>query len=410
MAPPGVEVRVRSAALLLVVQGHHRAGRIGLDRQHRRLGQGPERELHVEVATLAGHQLALLAHVAVRLHGHDVLTGCELPLERRASNHRAVQEHVGVGGFADHRERGRTARLARQIDLHFHLPAARLHVELLLGAAAVGRGHGHAVQARQKRHGEGRLAHLVVIDADRGSRLDGAEGVGDRHRRRIERRAFERPARRAQPGGAAFLVLRLDEVLERSFGEHRGGQRCPEPAPALLAHGEGFVAGSAGPAGEHQRREQVRRIEDPGLDGDRLSPRRLFQRGVLDLRVARFRCLGLALRRGGFLVDRQQNFLAPLSVGRASNTSRRRGDQKDCEDHFTSTPPLLGPWADAGGGLCPPVVVGLLLWRACPRLFARQPSTLQGGVVTSGGHCGPARDAIASSHVGRGISRPLRAG
>ena len=323
----------RRAAALLAVEDDLRADRLRLDRQRRRLGQRGEGERNVGVAALAGDQLALLAHAAVHLDCDHVLARRELALERRAAHHRAVDEDVGVGRIALDRERGRTAGVA-QLDQHVLLLLARLDVELLFGAAAVGGGDRDRVRTREQWNGQRRLADVVVVDLDARARLDGAERVGHRFRRRVEGDAVERLARRAQPGGAAFLVLGFDEVFERTFGKDRGRQIGAEALLALVFHGESFVPGGPGLAGEDQRREEVRRVADLGLDEDPQTARGFLQRVVLDLGVLRFRGgVGLALRSGRFLVHCQQDSSNPGGIGGGGVCGRRSGNQDECEVH-----------------------------------------------------------------------------
>ena len=345
VAPGGERREIRRAASLLAVEDHRRAERVRLDRQRRILRDRGQRERDVRIAALACEDLALLAQAPLHLHRDQMLAGGQLALVGRAAQHRAVDEDVGVGGLGRDRERGRPACLPRQLDGKAHLLAAREDVDVLLGAAAVGRDEGDGVRTGKEIDRDRRLADFVVVDADGIARATAGDGAGDRLGRRIERDAGEGRARRAGAGRAALFVLRLDEILEGAFAQDRGGQESAEAALAALTQCEGFVAVVARPAREHERSEEMRGVVDPRFDDDGAASRPFRDRRVLDLA----RLLGLGRARSGRLfVDGEKDLLAPAALARG-RARCRRGDQHECERHG---PLHASEWRRTGVGGC----------------------------------------------------------
>ena len=272
----------RRAAALLAIDENDRPHRIRLDGQRGRLGKRHERERHGGVAPLAREDLPLLLQVTLQLDGHGVLSGLQSAVIRRPSNHCAVEQHVRVGRVALYGESRGATGLARQVHRQIHPPA--FHVDLLLRAAAVRTGDRDRVASGQQADGERTGSGVLVVDADCGARLRRSDRHLDRLGRRVEGGASDRLSRRADAAGRAFVVLRLDEVLERPFGQHaRGEPRLETAARSTVPHRERLVAGVPRLAREHERGKKPRRILHAGADHHRLSARRLLQRRVRDL-------------------------------------------------------------------------------------------------------------------------------
>ena len=272
----------RRSAALLAIDENDRSYRTRLDGQRGRLGKRHERERHGGVAPLAREDLPLLPQVTFHLDGHGVLPGLQSAVIRGPSNHRAVEEHVGIGRVALYGESRGAAGLARQVHRQIHPPA--FHVDLLLRAAAVGTGDGDGVVSGQQADSERSSSGVLIVNADGGARLRRSHRHLDRLGRRVERGASDRLSRRADAAGRPFVVLRLDEVLERPFGQHaRGEPRLETTARSTVSHRERLVAGVPRLAREHERVEEPRRILHTGADHHRLSARRLLHRRVRDL-------------------------------------------------------------------------------------------------------------------------------